>query len=77
MTGQPNRSGGARPGAGRKPQGNQAKVKFSGTLSKEVIEFLATFQPIPRSEVIEDTIRATPEFKQWLRKQKTKKRLDK
>lgn len=70
MTGQPGRSGGRRTGAGRKPKGDVAKIRFCGTLSQEVLDYLATYHPIPRSEVIEDTICNTPEFKQWLKKQR-------
>lgn len=66
--------GGKRLGAGRKPHGPLPKVKFSGVLSREVIDYLASFKPIPRSELIEDTIRATAEFSAWLKKRKSKKR---
>lgn len=60
-------SGGKREGAGRKPGPHGAKVTQALRVSKDVKAFLAATGNA--SQAVEDTVRRSQAFKDWLRKQ--------
>ncbi len=60
----PTPKGGARPGSGRKPGPNGPRTGTSVSLTPDVMDYLAQFES--RSDKIEEIIRRSKEFKDFL-----------
>ena len=59
--------GGKREGAGRKPSPSGRSIQRSIRISRELDEYLAQVG----SGVLEDTVRKTKAFREWLQKRQT------
>ncbi len=63
--------GGARKGAGKKPQYDAAKIKTSAAFSQEVYEYGKQHE-LSLSQLAENLIRKSKEFREWQKKKNSK-----